>query len=431
MPAREGVKARARAGARRPRAAAKACLARARHSAVAHPHRGSRGPPGRDLRRGRGRHRAHRPGARPHRHRVDRPRDRGRHPGLGARRLRADVRVDAHPRRGLARDPASRAAGHPRAPARHGPGHHDRCADVGHTAGAAGRALACADPGAARGTGARPLPGGARHPGLPDPPEHPRPGDPRLSDVRHRRRLPRWRGRARVRHHRPGRAARAGGRGAGADPPRQAVALRARAAGAGRGAARHGQGAQRAGGLPQPAPGRVGDHRPAHGLGRPVALVLRPAGGAGPGRARRYRRRRRGAVRGERHGRAAGHALEPGRLPGRVRGGAVRLRRRPHRRPRLRDHPPGRGDRDRAGDGHARPGGGGHDLEGPAPARAARDAGGAARGREQAPLLARRRQGRGVLLVRDRRIATARVTPRPAPALSPRAGSRSCPRRSA
>ena len=52
------------------------------------------------------------------RHRVDRARDRGRHARLGARGLRADVRVDAAPRRGLARDPARRPARHARPPAR-------------------------------------------------------------------------------------------------------------------------------------------------------------------------------------------------------------------------------------------------------------------------------------------------------------------------
>ena len=53
-----------------------------------------------------------------HRDRVDRPRAARRHAGLGARRLRADVRLDAAARRGLARDPARRAARHARAPPR-------------------------------------------------------------------------------------------------------------------------------------------------------------------------------------------------------------------------------------------------------------------------------------------------------------------------
>ena len=66
------------------------------------------------------------------------------------------------------------------------------------------------------------------------------------------------------------------------------------------------------------------------------------------------------------------------------------------RRARLRDHPPGGGDRHRAGDGHARAGARGHDLEGPAPARAARHAGGA---RRRAPPR-QRRQGRDLTRVR-------------------------------
>ncbi len=52
-----------------------------------------------------------------------------------------------------------------------------------------------------------------------------------------------------------------------ADPPRQALALRARAAGARRRAARDGAGAHRPGGVPQAAPGRVGHHHPAHAPG--------------------------------------------------------------------------------------------------------------------------------------------------------------------
>ena len=53
----------------------------------------------------------------PARDRVDRTRDRGRHAGLGARGLRAHVRLDAAARRGVERNPARRAAGHPRAAA--------------------------------------------------------------------------------------------------------------------------------------------------------------------------------------------------------------------------------------------------------------------------------------------------------------------------
>ena len=45
---------------------------------------------------------------------------------------------------------------------------------------------------------------------------------------------------------------------------------------------------------------------------------------------------------------AARHAVEPRRLPGRLRGRAVGLRRGQDERARVRDHPPGGGDRDRA-----------------------------------------------------------------------------------
>ena len=95
-------------------------------------------------------------------------------------------------------------------------------------------------------------------------------------------------------------------------------------------------------------------------------------------------RRGRRAVRGQRHRRAAGHAVEHRRLPGGLRGGAVRLRRQPHRRPGLRDHPAGGRDRDRAGDGHAGARARGHDVEGPEAARDAHLAGRAGRRRPQA-----------------------------------------------
>ena len=100
-----------------------------------------------------------------------------------------------------------------------------------------------------------------------------------------------------------------------------------------------------------------------------VALGLDDQAGIG--------RRGRGAVRRERHGGAARHPVEPGRLPGRLRGRAVRVRRGQDERARLRDHPPGRGDRHRRRDGHARARARGHDLARSAPARAARRSRGA------------------------------------------------------
>ena len=196
--------------------------------------------------------------------------------------LRADVRLDADPRRGLARDPARRPARDARAPARHRPRDDDRRADVGHAARPAGRALARADHGAPGRPRARPLPGRARHARLADAAEHPRAGDPRRGDVRHRRHLPRRRGRAGVRHDRPGGACwRCCSRLPGAAPARQAVALRARAAGAGRGAReRWCRCAAACAVFRKPAARRVGHHHPAHGVGDPVALLLRAARGA-------------------------------------------------------------------------------------------------------------------------------------------------------
>ena len=64
----------------------------------------------------------------PRRARAAAPRDRvdrralvAATPGLGARGLRADVRLDARPRRGVERDPARRPARHARPPPRHRP----------------------------------------------------------------------------------------------------------------------------------------------------------------------------------------------------------------------------------------------------------------------------------------------------------------------
>ena len=87
------------------------------------------------------------------------------------------------------------------------------------------------------------------------------------------------------------------------------------------------------------------------------------------------RRRRGRAVRGERDRRASRDALEPGRLPGRVRGRAVGLRSRQDERARLRDHPPGRGDRDRPRDGHAGARARGDDVARSAPQDALRRSG--------------------------------------------------------
>ena len=61
----------------------------------------------------------------------------------------------------------------------------------------------------------------------------------------------------------------------------------------------------------------------------------------------------------------------------------VGLRRQPHRRARLRDHPAGRRDRDRGRDRHARAARRGDDVEGPAPAGAARRPGRASPRRPQ------------------------------------------------
>src|ERR671922_2795643 len=109
-----------------------------------------------------------------------------------------------------------------------------------------------------------------------------------------------------------------------------------------------------------------------------MARLLRAAGGARTRRAGGHGSGRGGAVRGQRDRGAAGDAVEPRRLPGGLRGGAVRLRSRQDRCPRVRDHPPGGRDRDRADHGHAGPGSRGNDLEGPAPAGASRRAGRAA-----------------------------------------------------
>ena len=160
-----------------------------------------------------------------------------------------------------------------------------------------------------------------------------------------------------------------------APAPRAAVAVRARCSNAAtaRGRDRPGRRASRSSGNPRLGRGRRS--RSSTAWARPVARLLRAARGARPRRPRRDGRRGRGPVRGERHGRAARDAVEPRRLPGRVRGRALRLRRRPDGRVRLRDRPAGGGDRDGAGDGHARAPARGHDVEGHAPARHPRGTG--------------------------------------------------------
>ena len=115
--------------------------------------------------------------------------------------------------------------------------------------------------------------------------------------------------------------------------------------------------------------------------GDPVDRLLRAAGGAGPGRARRHRCRGRRAVRGQRDRRAAGHAVEPGRVPGGLCRRAVGLWHRQDGCAGLRHHPAGGRDRHRRGAGYARAGSRGHVVEGPAPERAARHAGAAGRRR--------------------------------------------------
>ena len=92
-----------------------------------------------------------------------------------------------------------------RAPPRRRPRGDDRRADVRHAAGPPRRAVACADRRPPAGPRARALPGRARHARLADAAEPPRAGHPRHDHVRHRRRVPGRRGRARHRHDRAGR----------------------------------------------------------------------------------------------------------------------------------------------------------------------------------------------------------------------------------
>ena len=172
-PERRGERARARLGLaaadRGPLAAPRpAAVDRARGARLAPADRRARGPQGGRDRRRRRRRRPDRAGPRAHRPGVDRlarwlpPRR------LGAHGIRPDVRLDAHPRRGLARDPAGRPARHPGSPPRHGARHDDRRAHVGHLAGPPRRAVARADSRAPRRARPRPAAGGAGHARLPD-----------------------------------------------------------------------------------------------------------------------------------------------------------------------------------------------------------------------------------------------------------------------
>ena len=329
---------------------------------------------------GRRRHRARRAGARPHRHRVDRPRRRGRHARVGARRLRADVRLDAHPRRGLARDPARRPARAPACAAATPPARTMigvlMSATLPARLGEPSRALIVAR---RVGPGARPLPGGARHAGLADPAQPARAGDPRRGDVRHRRHLPRRRGRAGVRHDRAGRGASLLLLAAPAllrrGKPSRFVRVQQALAAARRAMV---QVRTRPAGLPPArgsAPGRPPrSSPPGPSSGSPATCCWWRSGldeQAGIGAA--------AAVLFAVNVTAALPAT-PSNL-GVFQAACVAVLSAygvgHDRRAGLRDHPAGGRDRDRAGDGHARAGARGHDLEGPAPARAARHAGGA------------------------------------------------------
>ena len=106
---------------------------------------------------------------------------------VGAPGPGADVPLDGHARRRLARDPARRAARGAAALPRRVPGHDDRRADVGHAAGAPGRAVARADRGAPARAPARAPAGGARHRRLADAAQRLRARRARRRDVRHRR----------------------------------------------------------------------------------------------------------------------------------------------------------------------------------------------------------------------------------------------------
>ena len=91
--------------------------------------------------------RADRPGPSEDRDRADRECAPGGDARMGARRVRADVRVHAHASGGVARGSPRGASGRSRAPTRRGARHDDRGAHVGHAAGSARRAVARADRG--------------------------------------------------------------------------------------------------------------------------------------------------------------------------------------------------------------------------------------------------------------------------------------------
>ena len=211
------------------------------------------------------------------------------------------------------------------------------------------------------------------------------------------------RGRARDRHHRSGRAARARDRGAVDPAPRQAVALPARAAGGCGRAPRDGPGAHRPPGVQAAAARRLGRHDAAHARGRssgsPATCCSWRSGstttpGIGAAAAVLFAVNVTAAL-----------PATPSNL-GVFQAACVAVLSaygvEQDQRLRLRDHPSGGRDRDGARDGHARARARGHDLEGPPPARPARGAGGAA---QRAP---RRRRERASALPKHaaRRVRT-------------------------
>ena len=116
-----------------------------------------------------------------------------------------------------------------------------------------------------------------------------------------------------------------------------------------------------------PPPRSRHDRRPAAGVGGAVAGLLRGDTRARPADACQPRDRRRDPARGERQRDPARDAVQRGRLPGRLPGGARRIRCRRGRGPRLRHHPAGGRDPDRARAGHSGPARRGPDLAGHPP----------------------------------------------------------------
>src|SRR5215204_4781430 len=285
--------------------------------------------------------------------RADRRRPRHAHArdlesGVGPDRPGADVRLDAVPRRLVARDPPGRAAGLAPAPDRRLAGPRRRRADVRDSACTARRAVARADRRAPARAAARGAAGRDRHACVADAAQPAGAGDPRHRDVldgRSVRRPPAGAGLVRAG---AGRRARRGAGRAGARALRPAAAIGAGspldAPGARRGDAR----AARPRRLPAPAARHVGGHDAARRVVAAAGELLGPDGRAGARPPRRRPRRGGGrAVRRQRERRAPRHAVERRRVPGGVHGGADRrLRDRRRRRARLRDHPAGRRGRD-------------------------------------------------------------------------------------